>query len=233
MIKQKEIGKYLIGAYKDVLFQYYLVATQHKLLSYVYNCTVEYLAEYEKCAKIFNLEKLLFYHIPTKSKQKVPCVIFGDADVLYLVNAIIKANPKLVGTKEWNKIVGILCNIPICCIEEYLGCNSDIVKMYENYNKLLRGKKDPYNINLNSTIDKETGEGEEAIVRKVIFHVPCSPECKETKKLYLKYKKARNKFNIFLQEHPELVPPIKQEDIDSIGKKERELIEKMKRAKLV
>jgi hypothetical protein len=71
-------------------------------------------------------------------------------------------------------ILGKLCRIPFCCINNYI----DSKNPGKDYLRQLNGRKNQYNIRI---VDNGTTED-------YISYIPCSPDCKATKKLYKEYK---------------------------------------------
>ncbi len=89
--------------------------------------------------------------------------------------------------------LGLLLGYPKCCIDAFKENSLVSFKRYKNQCKMVG--KDPYNIKF---IPAKHDFG--SIMSKLISHLPCSPECKETKIIAERYKKALESFKVRVRE---------------------------------
>jgi hypothetical protein len=122
-------------------------------------------------------DKECFYVIVSQSKKNVVKLMRG-------VNRAKDAG-------EVHRLIGLACGYPRCCVDKYVEqLGKKPRELYREYmGKLRKGDKDPYGLELR-------GDG----IYKYINHIPCSPYCKETKKLTKRYKSDIKKLQTLVKE---------------------------------
>ena len=170
---------------KDVLtFNFFLVSRKIKPVASFCIDSKEKLKFLDKMADIFSLNKLF-------SPEKQQWVMYGDYPILHSLEILLK-KCKEMKQKELVEIIGVLCGIPECCIRKFLKFKAykpkGMEEVYGDYKRLLKSREDPYKLIINKTTEEIT------VTKNRIFHIPCSPNCKETKKLFNTYKKEYENF---------------------------------------
>lgn len=136
--------------------------------------------------KINKINKLSYLHYYIKSKKSIEYYILlsKSLTLIKLFNFIL--TKKNYTTPTFRYALGIVCGFPTCCIDNFRDCKYDIVRAYKKYKEKLGNKKDPYNLEFKVEL---YGKAEITRVKHdVIGHIPCSPDCVETRRIYKRYK---------------------------------------------
>lgn len=138
--------------------------------------------------------------------KKIHWIAIGQRRVLELLPLIAIFNEKGYFKEKYKSILmealhGYILGYPLCCIKNFILYDGDLIKVYKHYKKQLKGK-DKYNIRL---VKERLGKKKILkILKDTIYHIPCSPDCEETAKLYKTYKKWRKKIMKILRKNVSL-----------------------------